>query len=896
MSRTPPPPDPASSDGGLGAAVAAAVERVVRAASRHPRVVLATAGLVVVVAGALSASLLRVNADQDAMFSDELPHRVVEIAYMREFPALYENVVVVVDGDDEERVRDGAAALAARMRSEPAYFRNVYLPRGEFFEQNALLYMSTDELEDFADRLARVQPYLAGLAEDGTLRGLAMMLARGARAAREGDIDGADLAPIFERIERAIRATLDGAPYRFSWAEVVAGGALGDVDPTARARRLVIAQPVLDFGRLAAAGEPLEALRRFADELGLDGESGVRVRVTGDVALSYEEMTLVERQAAAAGVASFVLVTALLAVALRSLRLVLAVVASLLVGLVATAGFAAVAVGHLNLISVAFAVLFIGLAADFSLHLCLRYQELAAAGASREDALATTARGVGASIVLCAATTSIGFFAFVPTDFAGVAELGWIAGVGMAIGLACTFTVAPAVIALVPAPRAGPARGAQLALPSLPLRHPRTVAAAAAAATLGALALLPRVEFDENPLRVRDPDAESVRTFEELLDQSRTSPWTMAAIADDVASADALAERLRALPVVASVETVSDFIPDDQDEKLAILADASLFLAPPPTATGAAAPPGVEQQLAALRELDGELARLERAGDRVAPPALLARASKLREAMRAFVQRALTADRADELVGALEASLVGSLPAQLETLERLLGAERITYDALPEGLRDRMVSDGGRVRLEIRPREDMNDGAALARFVAAVRTVAPDATGSAVAIHEASHTVVRALREALLAALVMIALLLFAIWRALGDTLLVMTPLVLSGLATSAAAVLAGIPFNFADIIVLPLLLGIGVDSGIHLVARAREEERARDLLETSTARAIVFSALTTIASFGSLALSTHRGIASLGQLLTLGVAISLVFNLVVLPALIVLRRRRSRA
>ena len=150
MSRTPPPPDPASSDGGLGAAVAAAVERVVRAASRHPRVVLATAGLVVVVAGALSASLLRVNADQDAMFSDELPHRVVEIAYMREFPALYENVVVVVDGDDEERVRDGAAALAARMRSEPAYFRNVYLPRGEFFEQNALLYMSTDELEDFA--------------------------------------------------------------------------------------------------------------------------------------------------------------------------------------------------------------------------------------------------------------------------------------------------------------------------------------------------------------------------------------------------------------------------------------------------------------------------------------------------------------------------------------------------------------------------------------------------------------------------------------------------------------------------------------------------------------------------------------------------------------------------
>lgn len=894
MSPDPSPADERTSGRArLAELVAELAEWVVVGSARHPVAVLLAALAIAIGSGLAVAARLRVNADQDAMFSDDLPHRVVEIAFMREFPALYENVVVLVDGDDEARVRDAADALAARMRAERDYFHDVYLPRGDFFEQHALLYMSTDEVDEFADRLARVQPYLAGLSEDGTLRGLAMLLARGARAAREGDVGAGELAAIFARIEDAMRAAAAGEPFRLSWAEVVAGRELDDPSHTARVRRLIIAQPVLDFAQLAAARESLEALHRFAAELGLDGGSGVRVRVTGDVALSYEEMALVEQQAVAAGVASFVLVTALLVVALRSRRLVLAVVASLIVGLVATAGFAAVAIGRLNLISIAFAVLFVGLAVDFSIHFCLRYQELRARDATRIDALAGTARSIGSSLALCAFTTSIGFLAFVPTDFAGVAELGWIAGVGMAIGLACTLTVIPALLALGAEREPTFGIAASTPLPSVPLRHPRAVAVVAALATLGAIGVVPSIEFDPNPLRVRDPNAESVRAFEELLDDARTSPWGIEAVAPDLASAQVLAARLRELDVVASVETIADFIPDEQDEKLAILADASLFLVPPHRdGAGSAAPPDVEAQLEALRRLDDELAQLERSPHRARDVELIASATALREAMREFVEATLTSSRGGELVATLEESLVGSLPDQLETLDRLLGAGRITFDSLPDGVRARMLSSAGRARVAIHPAEDLNDPAALERFVEGVRAIAPGATGSAVAIHEASRTVVRALREALFAAVVMIALLLLAIWRALGDTALVMAPLLLAGLLTSAASALAGIPFNFADIIVLPLLLGIGVDSGIHLVARARDEHTGGDLLGTSTARAIVFSALTTLASFGSLALSTHRGIASLGQLLVLGVAITVVCNLVVLPALIVLRDR----
>jgi len=846
-------------------------------------------------AGGHALRHLRVNADQDAMFSDEMPHRLLEAEYLRLFPALYENVVVVVDAPTSEAAATAARRLAQRMREATEFFHDVYLPRGAFFDERALLYMDTGELDRLADRLARMQPYLAGLSEDGSLRGLAMLLARGARAAREGDVSGAELRPILERVAAVVRGRLAGATPTMSWAAVVAGRAFEAGDD---ARRIVIAQPVLDFSQLAVAGASMEALRRFADELGLDGAHGIRVRVTGDVVLSYEEMRLVEQQAVAAGVASFVAVTALLAWALRSLRLVLAVVVSLLVGLLLTSGFAAVAVGHLNLISIAFAVLFIGLAADFSLHVCMRYQELCAGAVDRARAITVTARSVGPSVLLCAMTTAIGFYAFVPTDFSGVAELGLIAGTGMLIGVAVTFTVVPAMLALGRRPHSVRGAGVTARLPSFAVRYPSTVVALALVAAAGALALLPRVRFDENPLRVRDPSAESVRTFEEVL-QGRTSPWSMGAVAPTQAQAQALAERLRALTSVGSAETLLDYLPSDQQEKLDILEDASLFLLPPARAAVAAAPSPAEQ-LAALRELDAELERLVRSGgapDEGEDTDLRAQALALHEALALLFARSARADDPASLLAAVEQGLVGSLDEQLDALERLLSVDAVGVEDLPEGLRRRMISAEGPVRVAIHPAEDLSDSAALERFVEQVRSVAPRASGDAAKIYEASRAAVRSLRQAFATAVVVIALLLLLLWRTLDDALLVLAPLGLAALLTSAATVVVGIPFNFADIIVLPLLLGIGVDSGIHLVHRARLGDVAQEqLLHTSTARAVVFSALTTLASFGSLAFSTHRGMASLGQLLALGVALTLVANLFVLPALLALRGQRTRA
>jgi hypothetical protein len=364
-------------------------------------------------------------------------------------------------------------------------------------------------------------------------------------------------------------------------------------------------------------------------------------------------------------------------------------------------------------------------------------------------------------------------------------------------------------------------------------------------------------------------------------------------VAPDLQTADDLVKALRRHPEVDDATSVSDYVPDGQGEKLAILEDVAFFLAPSPGALGAKPPPSTSEQISALNGLRDELARVLGGSE---DPELLQSSMDLHELLVSFLTGLADDPSHRERLAVLEESLLGSLPDQLDVLERALSAQPITLDTLPSGLLERLVTHSGQVRVQIFPAEDLLDPAALERFVFAVRSVAPDATGPATTMYESGRAVVRALQQAFVSALVMIAALLLLLWRAIDDTALVMAPLFLAGLFTAGTAVLVGIPLNFADVIVLPLLLGIGVDSGIHLVHRARMgAAEPVDLLGTSTARAVMFSATTTIASFGTLAFASHRGMASLGQLLTVGVAYTVVGNLILLPALITLRDRRAK-
>jgi hopanoid biosynthesis associated RND transporter like protein HpnN len=830
-----------------------------------------------------AATHLGVNAETEELFSKDLAFRRHEIEFERAFPEFDNDLLILVNAPTAEGARQATEALSDALRAEPERYPEVFVPGGgPFFERHGLLYFDIEQLEELGDHLARAQPLLAELARDPSLRGLFGLL-EGALGA-DVELESQELDAMFERVSRAIDAAAEDRDEAFFFESLLLGSVVED-----GRRRLVVAKPAIDFAEFLPGQEPIDRVYELVRELRLEERSGASVRVTGDLALETEELGVVRGQAALAGLASFLAVSVILFLALGSLRLILATVITLLAGLALTGGFAALAIGHLNLLSVAFAVLFIGLAVDFGIHFVLRYRELLAGGESPGQALQGSGARVGTSLVLCALTTAIGFYSFVPTGYVGVAELGVITGTGMFISLACTLTLLPALLTVFGAGGGvAPARerSFELRLPRFPVRHPQVVRAVTALLALAALFALPGLRFDANPLAVRDPGAQSVIALRELLADSTTSPWGVDVLAADRESAEVLARRLGELATVAHTVTLSNLVPEAQSEKQQLLEEITFFLALPPE--GEALPaPGASETRSALQALHSRARAV--AGDE--SQALAGNARRLADALDALVEDpAALAARLQRL----EHNLLPSLQSSLRRLERALAPGTVSVETLPQELRRRFLTEDGRVRVQAYPKADLDDSDALEAFVSEVGEITPAGVGGAVRIVESARTTVRALRRAFLLAVVAIGILLFLLWRRLTETALVLAPLLLAGLFTCAASVLLDLPLNFADVIVLPLLLGIGVDSGIHLVHRHRHLEEGADLLGTSTARAVFWSALTTVASFGSLGLSTHAGMASLGQLLTLGVALTLLCNLVVLPALLG-RSRRAR-
>jgi len=865
----------------LGRATVWWVERTTRAA---PWVVI----LVLLGTGGTflyTARHLGMNTDTEAMLSPELPFRRTYDQYRHLFPQYVDTLVVVVDGDTPELARDASGRLAARLRQESEGFKSVYEPGSDpFFARNGLLFLELDRLQELADHIAAAQPFLARLGQGEGLPGLTAMLSM----ALDGEGDGAepDLALVLDRVDRAVVADLAGRFYQLSWQEVMEGGPA----TTLERRRFILAQPRLDFSNLLAAGEAMATVRRLARELKLVPEHGVRVRMTGDIALSHEELETVSRGAGVAAAASLALVAVVLFVGLKSVRFVMATLVALVVGLTLTAGFAAVAIGRLNLISVAFGVLYIGLGVDYAIHLCLRYREVACTGVPAHQALVAATRAVSGALLLCTVSTAIGFYSFVPTAYAGVSELGWISGTGMFISLFVTVTLLPALLQVtglsprVVAPQGAPSWLATTLI-ELPVRHGRAVRRGALALGLGAVALLPLARFDYNPLHVRDPHAESVTTLADLLSDSDTAPWTATVLAPDEATARDLAARLAALAPVARAVTLADFVPDQQAEKLAIIADLDLMLGPVAVPRDVR-PASPEEEMAGLTTLLAALERYAAADHGAGGEAALRLRGDLARFLERLRGRTPAAQRAQ--LDRLQQSLLGTLPASLHALRESLAAAPVARADLPAELVARWVGPGGVQRVEVVPKEDLGNDAALRRFVTAVRRVAPAATDAPILNLESGDAVVRSFRQACGWALVAITLVLGFLLRSVRDTVLVLVPLLLAGALTGATMVALGIPFNYANVIALPLLLGIGVDNGIHIVHRARHPATDDgNPLRSSAARAALLSAITTICSFGSLSLSPHRGTASLGQVLTLGILFTLFATLVVLPALL---------
>ena len=829
-----------------------------------PWIVFAGALVLTALSGFYAAGNLKIDTDTAGMISEDLPFRQRYKAFRDAFPALSDNVVIVVDADLPDLADEATETLATKLRADRENFPLVFSPEtSPFFVRNGLLYLDREALADLSDEIAESQAFLVKLAGDSSLRGLATVLTDAVDGVEDKD-QTARFATVLDNLTAVATSVGQGKPSALSWRALI-GGAQDD----GATRRVIITQPRVDFTSLSPAAEAMDRIRGIAREAGLTPQNGVTVRLTGGVVISTEELESVTTGATNAGLVSLVLVTLLLAWGIRSLRLVLAILAALIAGLVWTAGFTTLAIGHLNLVSVAFAVLFIGLGVDFGIHFALRFREERLDAGDPDDVLRRTGRGLATPLGLCAIAAAISFFSFVPTDYRGLSELGLIAGVGMFIAFVATFSVIPAFLTVFP-PRA--TLTAPTARKSTPLPD-RRIAIAALVLGGAAAVTVPFARFDLDPIKLRDPSTESVRTFRDLAATAGSSPYTIELLAPSLSDAYAMASELRNLPEVDKTVTATDLVPTEQAEKLAMIDDLNIFLAP--LRLGGAAPAidagEREKAFAALRDTLARGAALEKTE--------LAPASARLNAALAELDTA-------EKGGAFEAAVFRHFSPQIERLKKTLDAGPVALKDLPPEILHRYLAPNGRARVQVYPVENLEDPEALKRFVEAVRRVAPDATDSPVEILEAGRAVVNSVVTAALISVFAVSLLIFLVLRSVRDTLLVLLPLLLAALYTVAATVLLSMPFNFANVIVLPLLMGLGVANGIHLVSRAREEKSGAVAFSTTTPRAVIFSSLTTIASFGSLAVSSHRGTASMGELLVLSIGLTLICTLVVLPAL----------
>jgi uncharacterized protein len=840
---------------------------------RHALLVVAAGVLAAVLAVLFALGHLGVTTNTSDMFSDQLPWRQHAEELSRDFPQFDNVLVIAIKAAEPEESEATAAALAERLAQDRTTIEDVTRPDASpFLRKEGLLFLDAQKLTDLMNQIISAQPFLGQLVADPSARGLFSALGLiGVGVTKQGTSLTAYF-PELRAFHTAMENALAGHAQPLSWQGLLGGG----VTDLAGQYRFVLVHPKLNYGSLQPGGAATDAIRAAAGDLPFVKSGDAHVAITGDVALADQQFATVAEGVAVGLVASILLIAVWLYFAVNTWRLIVPILLTLILGLSLTLCFAAAAVGTLNLISVGFGILFVGIAVDFAIQFSVRFRERRYEFADFGEAIRQTAARTGAQILVASVATAAGFLAFVPTAFSGVAELGLIAGVGMPIAFVCTITFLPAAITLLRPPGEKGLVGFAWAKPLDPLvaRWRKPILVAFGALAIAGIALSPLLTFDANPLDTNNQNTEAMRTLKDLMSSPITNPFTIDILTPNVQAATELAGKIKPLSTVDSVHTISSFVPDDQQQKLAIIADAQSILEPTLGAPATAAPVTADQiRMAAKTALD----QIEPALPKLTPN------NPLRD-IAGDLAKVKTAS--DAAVMALNTALTQFLPLELNQLNLSLSAEPVTLNSIPADIKRQWMLPDGRARVQVLPKfADSNISKGLGEFVRQVMALAPDAGGSAVTIEASSTTIIDAFRTAAIYALAAITLILFVALRRPRDVALVLAPLLLSGLMTLLLMVVLPLPLNYANIIALPLLLGVGVSFNIYFVMNWRAGRTA--LLASATARAIVFSALTTSTAFGSLALSHHPGTASMGTLLLISLGCTLLANMVFVPALL---------
>src|SRR6266567_1551515 len=846
-----------------------AIVTVVDYCTRYAVQVIGIAAVLGVATAIYAAGHFAIDADVNKLISKELPWRQREVAFEKSFPPKEETILAVIDAPTSELATQATAAVIQKLSDQKDHFRSILeAGGGPFFQKNGLLFLPTEEVVALTKKLGEAKPVIQTLAQDSNLRGLTTALNYGLIGVRMNQYTLDNFSGTLNMVSDTLDEAIAGRAASFSWRAMLNGR---PPTPDERRRFLEI-RPVLDYAALMPGKVATDAIRQAAADLDI----GAKLRLTGPVAIADEEYATLEEGAFTNTTVTIVVVLTILWLALRSFGIILAVAISLLVGLSITAAVGLALVGALNLISVAFAVLFIGLGVDFGIQFSVRYRAERHEVDDLHQALVNTARHVGAQLTLAAAATAAGFLSFLPTDYKGLSELGLLAGLGMIIAFLTSITLIPALLTVLRPPGEPKELGFKGLAPVDRFMERRRIPIIVGTGLVVAagLPLLYWLQFDFNPLNLRSTKVESVATFLELRSDPAIGASSIYVLAPNKEAAQADMEKLSKVPEVSSVKTIENFIPDDQQPKLAAIRQLATVLNPVLRPDPNKKPPTDADNVAALKSAVDALK--QSAGNQTGRGAVAAK--------RLADDLAKLASGDEALRARAQAAMIPSLNTALDELRNYLQAQPVTLETLPPEIAREWVTQDGRYKVLFLPKAAPTDNETLRQFARAVLAVEPNATGGPIAILESGRTVIGAFFEAGFWALASIAVLLWIVLRRFSDVLLTLIPLLMAGVVTMELMVLFGMQLNFANIIALPLLLGVGVAFKIYYIMAWRAGQT--DLLQSSLTRAVLFSALTTATAFGSLWLSSHPGTSSMGKLMALALLTTLAAAVLFQPVL----------
>ena len=869
---------------------------------KHPRLIVFVACLLAFVSLLAATRWLEIRPSRmELVFSGD---RLLQLkqAYKREFGDR-DRIVVVVDASDLPRAKQFISALAARLQKDREHIAELfYRVDAAPFEAHALQYLSRKELEKLQQSLQDHRTLIRDLATSPGLNTLFHAMNQEMGQALVGHLftgfleekeKSAQIDLVFlNSLLRQVNSSVSGIRSLTSpWGkwlgageEPVSEGYLLTEDK----RYLILLAQIrgTDERSLSPKQEGIRRIRTAIAEIGRD-YPGIEAGVTGPDALGTDEMVTAKRDAMVATIVALGGVALLFLLFWRGFAVPLRGLLSMAVGVSWTLGFIVLTIGSLNILTAMFIPILIGLGIDFNIHILERYAEERGMGAAAPEALEATLMKAGGNIVTAAVTTAIAFYALLLTDFKALVELGFITGSGLLLCLVAAFTVLPALLILHER-RAG----AWVASPSVSFlavmerwsRHPRIIITGAGLLAMASLFALGTIQLEFNLLELQAEGTESVDWELRLLEGGGTSTWYGVVLAQSPGQVEKKAMALDALPSVDRVQTIFSFLPKAEAGKKEAIKALGPLLAELPVTFGTLQPvdlEGLQKTFERIRFKLGDTGGSPSASDKE-----LEEARQLVEAVQGKLAKGDPA-KVTQALATTQAKLFGDLEKKVAVLRKNLRASLMTVADLPKDIRDRFIGKEGTYLLKVFPHGNTWGRESVQEFVREVRSVDPNAIGNPITAWEYGQSMERGyLLGGLYAATAMLVVILWS-FGSVGHLLLALLPLVVGGAWTLGLMELFGINFNLANLIILPLIVGYGIMNGLHIVKRCQREGGNDSIIANSTGRAVFLSASTTMVGFGSLMVANHRGIFSLGFLLSVGVGSILLASLTVLPALL---------